>query len=274
MSTLIPTVLLSAFLCQAKLEAPKAHAPAALFHCDFESDAWFEEWGLQSAPQRVDLIDSDPSRRFESRAGKALRIRIDQGGHMGLSLTYRFQKQLGYEPEEIYFRYYLRFANDWNPRRGGKLPGISGTYGRAGWGGRPVHGDDGWSARGLFSGQEDGRTPIGYYCYHMDMKGRYGSGWQWNKDDRGKLENNRWYCIEQYAKLNTPGKADGILRAWVDGRPAFEKAELRFRSVDELKIEAVWINFYLGGTWSSETTHHAYIDDVAISKAPIGPSKR
>lgn len=67
-------------------------------------------------------------------------------GHYGLSLSYRFRRQLGYEPEEIYFRYCLRLTDDWNPRRGGKLPGISGTYGRAGWGGRPVDGTDGWSA--------------------------------------------------------------------------------------------------------------------------------
>ena len=31
------------------------------------------------------------------------------------------------------------------------LPGISGTYGIAGWGGRKSDGTDGWSARGAFS---------------------------------------------------------------------------------------------------------------------------
>ena len=55
------------------------------------------------------------------------------------------------EPEEIFFRYYLRFDSDWkNATSDGKLPGISGTYGKAGWGGRPVNGHDGWSARGSF----------------------------------------------------------------------------------------------------------------------------
>ena len=47
-----------------------------------------------------------------------------------------------------------------------------------------------------------------------------------------------WYCIEQYAQMNTPGVNDGILRAWVDGRLAFEKTDIRLRDVTTLKIEA------------------------------------
>ncbi|MBC8373971.1 MAG: hypothetical protein H8E53_10285 [Planctomycetes bacterium] len=186
---------------------------------------------------------------------------------------YRFKDNIGAEPEEIYFRYYLRFADDWDPQGGGKLPGISGTYNRAGWGGRPSNGRNGWSARGLFKKQTDGKTPVGYYCYHADMPGRYGSGWTWEEQKRGYLQNNRWYCIEQYAKMNQPGTNDGILRAWVDGRLAFEKTDIRMREVDTLKIEAVWLNVYLGGTWSAKSDHHLYIDNVAISNNYIGPMK-
>jgi hypothetical protein len=261
--------LLSALLAQAPAAA--AADQPVLFQSDFQADDWYTAWGERGVPARVETVDADARLKFEPFRGKALKIRIDEGGHYGLSLSYQFKKQLGYEPEEIYFRYYLRLADDWTPKRGGKLPGIGGTYGRAGWGGRPVHGDDGWSARGQFNGQKDGRTPIGYYCYHMDMKGRYGSGWIWDKEERGYLANNRWYCIQQYVKLNTPGVADGILRGWVDGELAYEKTDIRFRSTDRLKIETVWINFYLGGTWTSESEHHAYIDEVVISKEPIGP---
>jgi hypothetical protein len=40
-------------------------------------------------------------------------------------------------------------ADDWTPRRGGKLPGFGGTFGQAGGDGRPVNGTDDWSARGF-----------------------------------------------------------------------------------------------------------------------------
>jgi hypothetical protein len=242
-----------------------------VFFCDFESDNWYEQFGMRSRPDRVEVVSSDPARKFEPLAGRAMRIKIDRDGHYGASIIYRFKDRLGTEPESIYFRYYLRLADDWNPVRGGKLPGISGTYGRAGWGGRPSNGRNGWSARGLFEGQRDGQTPVGYYCYHADMRGRYGSNWTWDTEKRGYLENNRWYCIEQYAKMNTPGKNDGILRGWVDGQPAFEKTDVRMRDVDTLRIEAVWLNVYLGGTWVAKSDNHLYIDNVLIANDYIGP---
>ena len=243
-----------------------------VFSCDFESDKWYEQFGMRSGPERVDVVSTDAARKFEPLAGRAMRIRVDRGGHYGASIVYRFKEQSGAEPEEIYFRYYLRFADDWDPAGGGKLPGISGTYGRAGWGGRPSNGSNGWSARGLFKKQIDGRTATGYYCYHADMKGRYGSNWIWDTEERGYLENNRWYCIEQYAKMNTPGRNDGILRGWVDGQVAFEKEDVRMRDVDTLRIEAVWLNVYLGGSWAAKSDHHLYIDDVVIASEYIGPS--
>lgn len=245
-----------------------------LFSCDFETDTWYGKWGLWRRDERGDIVEADPVRKFVPLQGKALRIKIDQGGHYGLSAQFDFRKHFGEEPEEIYFRYYLRFADDWNPARGGKLPGIAGTYGRAGWGGRRVNGRDGWSARGLFDGQRNGKTPIGFYCYHADMKGQYGSNWVWDRDRLGYLENNRWYCIEQYAKMNTPGRNDGILRGWIDGRLAFEKTDIRMRDVDSLKIECVWLNVYLGGTWTSTSEHHLYMDNVVVSRKYIGPMRK
>ena len=108
------------------------------------------------------------------------------------------------EPEEIYFRYYLKFDTDWKQATsGGKLPGISGTYGLAGWGGRPVHGNDGWSARGLYLTKNGGTaTDIGFYCYHADMRGEYGDDLKF----KTPLEHGKWYCVELYCKLNTPGR--------------------------------------------------------------------
>lgn len=244
--------------------------PPMVFSCDFESATWWQEWALKQKDVHTDTVTADPTRKFEPHRGRALRIRVDQGGHYGASLEFNFRQRTGAEPDEIFFRYYLRLADDWNPLRGGKLPGISGTYGRAGWGGRKVDGTDGWSARGLFEGRKNGRTPVGFYCYHAEMRTQYGDNWVWNRDGFAGLENNRWYCIEQQARLNTPGRRDGILRAWVDGRLVFEKTDVRMRDVAALKIETVWLNLYHGGTWTATADHHLYIDDVVISRQPIG----
>jgi hypothetical protein len=259
-----PVVLL------ALLAAGPAQEPSdVLFTCDFEKEDWLSTWGGKGQTENFAIVDADPALKFEPLRGKALRVKIHKDGHYGGSLQYRFRKQSGSEPEEIYFRYSLRFADDWDPPRGGKLPGIAGTYGKAGWGGRRVNGTDGWSARGLFLGRKDGKTPIGFYCYHADQRTKYGDHFVWEREGLGFLENNRWYAVEQHVKLNTPGKKDGVLRGWIDGKPAYERTDLRFRDVDTLRIEEVWLNFYHGGTAPSPSDDHLYIDEVSVSRKPM-----
>jgi hypothetical protein len=180
----------------------------------------------------------------------------------------------------MFFRYYLRLGDDWNQTvDGGKLPGFSGTYGKAGWGGRKVDGTDGWSARGSFGlaipagNPLAGLQPIGTYCYHAEMRDTYGDIWVWQRGYRGFLEKNRWYCLEQQVKLNQPERNDGLLRAWVDGRLAFEKTDIRFRTVATLKIEQVWMNVYHGGTKPSPYDQHLFLDNVVIAREYIGPRR-
>jgi hypothetical protein len=252
--------------------------PDVVFFADFEPPQWDRGWTHVGERRVIDAVEDDPARKFTPLSGQALRVRIAEGANGALNTLYKFARETGEEPEEIYFRYYLRLADDWNQTiQGGKMPGISGTYGRAGWGGRKSDGANGWSARGSFSqtippgNPLAGLHPLGWYCYHADMSSRYGDIWLWQEDYRGYLENNRWYSIEQYIKLNTPGEKDGILRAWVDGRPAFEKTDIRFRHADALKIEQVWMNVYHGGTRPSPYDQHLYIDNVVIARKYIGP---
>ena len=256
-----------------------ADDPDVVFSTGFERADWQSEWTRAEPKDKIDTIDLESRfEKFQPLQGKALRSQITKGSTSALNTLFKFDEQIGQEPEEIYFRYYMRLADDWNQTvQGGKLPGISGTYGRAGWGGRKSDGKNGWSARGLFTktipagNPLAGRTPIGFYCYHADMQSSYGTNWIWNKDYRGYLETNRWYAIEQFCRLNTPGKNDGVLRGWIDGRLAFEKTDVRFRHTDELRIEQVWMNVYHGGTIPSPHDQHVFIDNVVIAKSYIGP---
>jgi len=256
------------------------HADVLLFE-DFESDSWEDNWTTTSG--QFETLDSDPALQFEALSGSALRVLMPSGGNHALSLRYGFADKVGSEPSEIYFRYYLRFADDWNQTvDGGKMPGIAGTYGIAGWGGRPSDGTDGWSARGSYKltipdgNPLGGYTPLGSYVYHADMAGQYGDGFIWNQGwgpegYGGILPRNQWYCIEQYLSMNAPSANDGVLRAWVDGRLAFEKTDFSFRTVDTLLIEEIWMNIYHGGTAVSPYDQHLYIDNVVIATSYIGP---
>jgi hypothetical protein len=245
-----------------------------LLSCDFEADDWWKAFKSKRQPENTAMVSGE---KALAGKGRSLQVTTPRGEHLGTSFAYKFREQIGAEPEEIYFRYYLKFDADWkNATSGGKLPGISGTYGKAGWGGRKVNGSDGWSARGLFETRNGAdSTAIGFYCYHAEMRGKYGENFRFSP----RLAHGRWYCVEQYCKLNTPsdsggrGKSDGILRGWIDGQLAFEKTDIRFRDVDSLKIEEVWINVYHGGeTPVPAEDIHLYLDDVVISRHPIGPA--
>jgi hypothetical protein len=253
-----------------------AHPDVYLFS-DFETVDWGDDWTFGTGDSTLDTVGADPARGFEPLQETALRVELTAGGHYGMNVGFDFADEVGSEPEQIYFRYYLRFGDDWDTVDGGKMPGISGTYDRAGWGGRPSDGTNGWSARGSFSvmpppGNPLGETiPMGHYVYHADMDGIYGDIDLWQRDYRGYLERNRWYCVEQYLKMNTPGQNDGILRAWVDGRLSYERTNWRWRDGDGLKIERIWMNVYHGGTLPAARDSHLYIDNVVIADRYIGP---
>ncbi len=253
--------------------------PEVLFVEGFESDDWRRNWTEYDGT--TINTPRDPERKFAPLHGQALKVTVPARSTLGLNLGYHFQKKLGYEPEEIYLRYYLRLADNWLPvADGGKMPGIAGTYGRAAWGGRGANGTDGWSARGAFKRMPSpenplhGYTRLGSYVYQPDSRDPYGEVWEWGGDGGLQLERNRWYCIEQHVRLNTPGRHDGMLRAWVDGVPVLDRNGLRFRDVTTLKIEKIWMNVYHGGTTPAPRDISLYIDDVVVAKRYIGPTQR
>ncbi len=244
----------------------------------FETAAWLPQWSYLNSQNTAVRVDRAPNLGFVALEGSALQVTIRAGQNLGLDLGYRFAEKLGAEPEEIYFRYYLRLASDWLPTTdGGKLPGVSATYGQSGWGGRKADGTSGWSMRGSFYRlPENGNpyhelTPIGTYAYHADMTDSFGDAWAWSTNGDALLERNRWYCIEQYFRVNQLGRNDGILRAWIDGRLVYENSEIRVRDVRSIKIEQVWMNVWYGGTTPSPQDQHLFIDNVVIARRYIGP---
>jgi hypothetical protein len=274
-----PTPPIEGIAAQYPGDAQIINHPSVLLASDFETDSWGADWTGGSNDVHLARVDQSEGNGFAPLSGSALRIEVTAGDNYGASLVYKYMDETGSEPDEAYMRYYMRFGENWLPTDGGKLPGVSGTYGIAGWGGRPVDGTDGWSARGTYRTVIPDGNPlarhsaIGNYVYHADMAGQYGDVDLWLQGCAGLLDKNRWYAVETYVKLNTPGMNDGILRGWVDGRLAYERTNWRWRDVDTLKVEQIWMNFYHGGTAVPPTDLHAYIDNVVIATEYIGPMK-
>lgn len=247
---------------------------------DFESDRWP---AAISEPRRNEraVIVGDP----DDPRNRVLRVTFAQGSHLAATLYIPLADRLGREPHEAMVRYRLRFDPAWRTPSGGKLPGFGGTYNRAGWGGRPSDGYNGWSARGMFfPTTEDGRIPIGSYLYHPGLRetqpnSTSGEGINYHRLARlPGLERGRWYTVEQHLRLNTldpepskgnggPGRADGVLRAWIDGRLVFERENIVFRHTDGLQIERIWLDFYHGGALTAPMDLILWIDDIEVQTA-------
>jgi hypothetical protein len=243
--------------------------PDVFFFEDFENENYANHFSLSSLPRNRELVEGN----VVFNGNKSMRITVNKNSNHGSSLSYRFAKAGMEEPSELYARYYLRFDDSWKTiKGGGKLPGAAGKYGKGGWGGRRSNGKNGWSARMTFkrSWAGDDYVDIGYYTYYADMPKKYGSNMRWNIDNRGTLEKNRWYCIETYVRLNTPGEHDGILRGWVDGYLAMEKDDIMFRTIPDLRVEEFWLAVFYGGGWRAPKNMSLYIDNLALSTKPIG----
>ncbi len=267
-------------------ERELAHHPDVLFTEDFESTEWSSRWSRLDFRNRAQRTDDHERHGFVPLAGHALRVTLAAGANLALDLRRSLGERRDSQPEEAYFRYYLRFGDDWGSDvDGGKLPGFAGTYGRAGWGGRAPDGTNGWNMRMTFAQ----RPPVGHPGRNLTAVGSEASlppqrtpapakngepRWPWTNGFVGILEKNRWYCIEQHVRLNSPGAADGLFEAWVDGELALARDHVDFRYTPALRIEEIWLNVYHGGTAPAATEQHLYIDNVIVARRYIGPLHR
>jgi hypothetical protein len=118
-----------------------------------------------------------------------------------------------------------------------------------------------------------GRLPLASYVYHSASGSDYGEVMGWGAGGGAAfIETNRWYCVEQYVRLNTPGRQDGVLRAWVDGRAVFERQGLRLRDTASIHIDSIWMDVYAGGRAPAASDMTVFFDRVVVASSYIGPS--
>lgn len=82
-------------------------------------------------------------------------------------------------------------------------------------------------------------------------------------------ELDKWYCYEYMLKANTPGKRDGRIAVWVDGKLTADFGNLRLRDVASLKIDRFGLSFHIGSNPNGETKK--WYDDVVAATSYIGP---
>lgn len=218
--------------------------------------------------------------------GAGLKSVMPTGKHWGSSGWWHFEDNGFSQPEELYWRYWIRFDDDFYiaPPARGKLPGPATLQHDRCNGGRPsVPGEPCFSARMMFSrtypsagepgypNGPDGVTRLGFYTYHLDSPSHRGDIWDWD-GETGVLTNGEWYCVEGRIKLNTPGTSDGVLQGWVNEQIAFDKDDVAFRRSAEnsLNIRTFWFDIYYGGSDTSPRDNEIQFDSLALSSEKIG----
>jgi len=169
----------------------------------------------------------------------------------------------GTPADHLFLRYRVRFAESFAFVKGGKLPGFYG--GRMISGGRIPDGTDGFSTRFMWRAGGAGEV-YAYLPSSVSWGTSLGRG-------RFRFTTGRWQCLEQELSLNTPGRADGVVRVWLDDRPVFEQEHLTFRTTAALRIEGVFFSTFFGGndaSWASPADTHADFADFAVGEHRIG----
>ena len=141
--------------------------------------------------------------------------------------------------------YEVSFAPGFDFAKGGKLPGLFG--GDAPRGCTPAALAAGFSARLMWRTGGAGEL----YLYAPGRNTRCG-----DSIDRGawQFTPGRWTAIAEEVALNTPGRSDGRIRIWVDGRKVIDRADLTLRETSGVGVDGLLFATFFGGndpSWAS-----------------------
>ncbi len=221
-------------------------------YLDWSGPKWQMGRNLVSVVEGEDLAFS----------GKALQLTYPAGisSCKGRKRCINWPVDLGIKLDRLYYGYRFKMPENFEFIKGGKLPGVAGGKGNAG--GQVPTGRDGWSVRMMW----DGKGRLVQYVYHPEQKGQYGDVLY--LDTGGAIELGVWHTVQTLVELNTPGKHNGRIITWLDGKKVLTKEKMRFRDVNRLKISRFQFISFFGGNgpdWAPRKDEHIYIDDVRFS---------
>jgi hypothetical protein len=80
-----------------------------------------------------------------------------------------------------------------------------------------------------------------------------------------------WFSLEMKVKLNMPGKRDGEIRVWIDGREVLTCTQAFFRSTERVHIRSVLDQARLDSHLHFKTGGHVWVDNLVVAGQYIGP---
>jgi len=183
--------------------------------------------------------------------------------------------------DTLYYRYYRKFEKEWEwPKGYGPHDGM--VFGGS-WD-APTKTDlsvyvDFWQSADTVARIATAKQKIGYDGWNDWLKKRDqlapvgGNGFSWNKSKPDKIEPGKWHCVEVMVKLNAPGKEDGVVRLWVNGKLVSEHSNLPLRDEahPDLLLNMIFLAPYFHPGSPKDQTHWA--DQIVVATKYVGPLK-
>jgi hypothetical protein len=266
--------------------------PAVVFADGFEDYARAADLGRRwdAVYQMQQLrIAVEPETVFAG--GKALEMTVPRTND---ELSNATDKVLMQEREVLFLRYYSRFQPPYDVV-GSSHNGssISAHYfmGNRATPGVPADGRNKFLVN-LENWRGEAATPspgpLNVYVYHPEQRSQWGDhffptgivlpdsskphtfGPEFVKRPDVTPQLGRWYCYEYMVRANTPGRRDGRIAVWLDGKLTADFPNLRLRDVASVTINRFGLSFHIGSNPKGETKK--WYDNVVAATSYIGPT--
>lgn len=189
----------------------------AITTADLQGRLGNTDWGLLHGAQVVKLRSGPAKFALEIDLASAPGA-VQGGGTQRVGIGFNWAPQNFGKARAACLTYSVFLPEEFTFGRGGRLPGLVGNQSRDNGEGEPV-----FSTR--YTWLANGDASI-----HTDLPG-WPEGRPLTNERNGlTLEKGRWIELEQEVVLNAPGKKDGQLRVWRDGRIVLQKNDLVFRN--------------------------------------------
>ena len=194
----------------------------------------------------------------------------------------------------LFFRYYTKLGKDtelYNGHNGPSVAGMSPEVPDEGAAGVPANGFDKFTARLDIWRPFQAPAPgyLTFYSYYPEQNSRYGDhifptgminpgqrppetvfGKEFVPRPNVVPERGRWFCCEIMVRTNTPGKRDGRMAFWVDGKLSGDFPNFRMRDTENLKANLLNVGLYVP-LGRSQNPCMEWHDDLVAATSYIGP---
>jgi len=268
-----------------------ASDPAVIFADDFESYGSGKDLSVNWNAGVYHNAEIEKTAANVFTGAQSLRFTSPQ---QAAELSNGVQRAVFPERDLLFLRWHSKFESSFDvvgsSHNGGLISAHYAKDGRA-TPGIPADGKNKFLiAYECWRGEEKEPNPgkLNVYVYHPEQRSMYGDHFFPNGDvlpssrtpgnfgrDFVKRPNivpalGRWYAYEVMLRANTPGKRDGRIALWLDGKLIADFKNLRLRDTPSLTIDRFSLSLHIRSNPMAET--RKWYDNVVAATSYIGPT--